>query len=64
MKVKHKKSTQDFNIPVKVLEENADFFFRISSNIFNEAIGSSKFPSSLKHANFTPIFKKGSRHQK
>ena len=31
MKVKHKKSTQDSNIPVKVLEENAEVFF---ANIF------------------------------
>ena len=64
MKLKHKKTTQDSGIPVKVLKENADFFAEYLYIFFNEAIESSKFPSSLKQANITPVFKKGSRNQK
>ena len=60
----HKKATQDSDIPVKVLKENADFFAEYFYIFFNEAIESSKFPSSLKQANITPVFKKGSRNQK
>ena len=47
MKLKHKKATQDSDIPVKVLKENADFFAEYLYMFFNEAIESSKFLSSL-----------------
>ena len=64
MKFKHKKTTQDSDIPVKVLEQKAAFFAEYSYIIFNKAIESSKFPSSLKKTNITPVFKKGNRNQK
>ena len=64
MKVKYKKATQDSDIPVKVLRENADFFAGYLYIFFNEAIESSKFSSLLKQANITRVFKKGCRNQK
>ena len=63
MKLKHKKATQDSDIPVKVLKENADFLAEYLYIFFNEAIESSKFLSSLKQANITAVFKKCSRNQ-
>ena len=41
MKLKHKKTTQDSGIPVKVLKENADFFAEYLYIFFNEATESS-----------------------
>ena len=69
MKLKHKKVTHNSGIPVKVLKKTfclkEKAFCRISLHIFfNETIESSKFPTSLKQANITPVFKKGSRNQK
>ena len=58
MKLKHKKATQDSDIPVKILKENADFFAEYLYIFFNEAIELSKFPSSLKQAYITPVFSK------
>ena len=46
------------------MKENGDFFAEYLYIFFNEAIESSKFPSSLKQANITPVFKRGSRNQK
>ena len=58
MKLKHKKATQGSDIHVKVLKENAGFFAKYLYIFFNEAVESSKFPSSLKQTNITPAFKK------
>ena len=60
MKLKHKKATQDSDIPVKFLKENATFSAEYLYMFFNETIESSKLPSSLKQANITPVFEKGS----
>ena len=54
------KSVQDADISVKILKENAEYIcFQ-----FNEAICTSKFPTSSKFAHVTPIFKQRSRNQK
>ena len=52
------KASQDTNLPVKILKENADYFAEFSCIKFNDSVNSSKFPSSFKCANITPIFKK------
>ena len=39
MKLKHKKATQDSDIPVKVLKENADFFAKYVYIFFNHNLG-------------------------
>ena len=58
MKLKHRKVTQDFDIPVKLLIKNAVFFAEYLYIFFKKAIELSKFPSSLKPANVMSVFKK------
>ena len=50
------KASQDNNLPVKILKENADHFAEFICFQFNDSVNSSKFPSSSKCANITPIF--------
>ena len=58
------KSVQDTDIAVKILKENADYFAEHICLQFKGTICSSKFPTSFKFANVTPVFKQGSRNQK
>ena len=59
MKLKHKKTTQDSGIPVKTLISLPNIFTYSLMKQLNH-----QFSSSLKQANITPVFKKGSRNQK
>ena len=63
MKLKHKKLSQDYAIPVKVLKENADFLAEYLYIFFNKVTELSKFPSWLKNANITAVFKSYRRNQ-
>ena len=45
------------DIPTKILKE-CEFIFNIITACINKAIGTGKFPDSLKMANVTPVFKK------
>ena len=68
-KLSTRKSVQSTNIPVRVFKENADVIFVIIicdyiCGFFNESIKKSTFPSILKNANITPVFKKGYRGSK
>lgn len=56
-KLNRKKAIQDTDTLVKILKENTDFFAELIYVFFNESIKSPKFPSSLKLANITPVFK-------
>ena len=58
------KTSQDNDLTVKVLKENADYFSEFICIQFNDSVNSSKFPSSFKCANITPIFKNESRNYK
>ena len=58
------KTSEDNNLPVKILKENADYFAEFICIQFNDSVNSSKFPSSFKCANITPIFKNESRNHK
>ena len=58
------KASQETNIPVRVVKENAEYFAEIICSQFNESINSSKFPLSFKLANITPVFKNESRNHK
>ena len=58
------KASQDTDLPVKNLKENADFFAEFICIQFNDSINSSKFPFSFKSANVTPIFKNESKTHK
>ena len=58
------KASRDNDLLVKMLKENADYFAEFICIQFNDSVNSSKFPSSFKCANITPIFKNESRKHK
>ena len=59
-----RKATQNTDIPVKILRENADIFSVYICDFFNETIRSGKFPLILKNADITEVFKKGFKGSK
>ena len=63
-KLSPRKSVQSADIPIRVLKENADIFTDCICGFFNESIKKSTFPSILKNANITLVFKKGYRRSK
>ena len=58
------KSTQSTDIPTKIIKENREFFADYLLSCFNNSISNSHFPTILKNAEVTPIFKKGSKNLK
>ena len=58
------KATQEHDIPTKILKKNADLFANFLHPPFNECVETGKFPSCLKQADITPVFRKGSRNSK
>ena len=52
------------NIPCKIIKENADIFASFLHSSFNTSVTNSEFPSVLKQANITLVFKKGERYSK
>ena len=58
-KLGKRKAIQNTDIPVKILKENAEIFGSYICHFFNVFVDKSMFASVLKHANITPIFKKG-----
>ena len=58
------KACQDSDIPSRIIKENSDIFTDIFHSSFNNSIYQSEFPSILKLANITPVFKKGGRNSK
>ena len=52
------KACQDTDIQTKIFKENADICADILLASFNDSVEKSNFPSSLKKANITPVFKK------
>ena len=54
-------ATQGYDIPNRVIIENADIFSDILCNNFNNSIVSSNFPQCLKLADITPSHKKGKK---
>ena len=46
------------------MKENAEIFASYLCDFFNQSIENSEFPSILKNANITPVFKKGYRGSK
>ena len=57
------KSSQNGDVPTKIIKENAELFTDFIHSALNEAIQSENFPSCLKWAEVTPIFKNGLRSQ-
>ena len=58
------KASQDTDLHVKNLKENADYFAEFICIQFNNSVNSSKFPFSFKCASITSIFKNESRNHK
>ena len=52
------KATQQYDIPIKILKENSEIFSYILCHNFNNSLFSKVFPSSLKKADITPVYKK------
>ena len=63
-KLSTRKATQSTDIPVKILKENADVFGSYICDFFNGYVDRGDFPSILKLANITPVFKKGFKGSK
>ena len=60
-KLNPKKACQESDIPVKIIKENLDIVSNFVYNNFNNSLFSSNFPSHLKNATITSIFKKKDR---
>ena len=63
-KLQTTKTTQQNNIPTKVLKENSEVFARNFHKYINFCIENSIFPSDLKVSDVTPAFKKKSKTSK
>ena len=59
-----RKSALSTDTPIKGIKENTDIFTDYICRFFNESFKKSTFPSILKNANITPVFKKGCRGSK
>ena len=58
------KASQHSDIPTKIIKSNSDIFSDFLYVSINSSIKSSLFPSCLKTADITPIYKKGKRNLK
>ena len=63
-KLDPRKATQNTDIPVRILKQNSDIFGNYICDFFNECVDKGVFPSILKNANITPVFKKVFRGSK
>ena len=61
--MKANKATQN-DIPTNVIKENSDIFADFTFENLNDSISQSVFPSALKQANITPVYKKDSKIKK
>ena len=55
---------QESEILTKIVKENAEIFSDFLHSSFNKCIKYRVFPSCLKKADITPIYKKGSKNCK
>ena len=55
------KASQITDIPTKVIKQNSNIFTGFILTSFNQSVANSIFPSSLKNADITSVFKKGDR---
>ena len=55
------KASQSSNIPIKVKKNNNDIFNNFFCNSFKNSIKLLTFPEILKHADITPLYKKGKK---
>ena len=52
------KALQDSEIAVKIIKDNLDISKKLLCQELNRSIEISRFPSSMKAANITPVFEK------
>ena len=58
------KSSQDTDIPTKIIKQNLDNFASFICKSFNNMIDSSTLPAALTLAHITPVIKKVSKNSK
>ena len=58
------KASQHFDIPTEILKQNSDYFAEYFYENINQYILKSIFPSDLKLADVTPVYKKKSKNSK
>ena len=58
LNLNNKKTSQNSDIPTKIIKENSDIFGKVLCSFINDSIKSFTFPSCLKEADVTPIHKK------
>ena len=58
------KASQQSDIPTKILKQNSDYFAEYFYENINQCISKSIFPSDLKLADVTPVYKKKSKNSK
>ena len=58
------KASQQSDIPTKILKQNSDYFAEYFYKNISQCISKSIFPSDLKLADVTPVFKKKSKNSK
>ena len=58
------KASQQSDIPTKILKQNSDYFAEYFYENINQCISKSVFPSDLKLADVTPVYKKKSKNSK
>ena len=63
-KLGNSKAIQNTDIPVKILKQNADIFGGFICHFSNVYVDKGTFPSVLKLANITLVFKKGHKGSK
>ena len=63
-KLDSSKTAQESDIPTKINKDNIDIFSPILYQEFNKSIETGKFPSEMKSADVTQVFKKEDRTKK
>ena len=63
-KLNTRKAIQYTDLPVKILKKNSGIFGNNICDFFSDCVDRGDFPSILKIANITPVFKKGNRDLK
>ena len=63
-KLDSSKSSPNSDTPTKIVQDNIDFLTPILHQEFNKSSELGKFPSDMKLADITPVFKKGNRTKK
>ena len=57
-KLDPRKAAQNTDIPVRIFKQNSDIFGNYICDSFNKCVDKGVFPSILKNAYITPVFKK------